>query len=699
MGSTPRSAAPSPPPSQPLAILAGAGSGKTRVLTRRIAHRCLTGDRRRPPRPGPHVHPQGRRRARHPAARLRPARPARRRHVPRRRLRPAPHPLGRRRHRGAHAARPQGPHPRPDPRQHHAGHAVGPGRRDRVGQGPPRLARPLPDRRARRPTAASPVDPERVAEWYRRYEAEKRKRGLVDFDDLLAPCADAIEHRPVVRRRPALAVPPPVRRRVPGREPAPGAPAAGLARRPARPGRGGRSRTRRSTAGTAPTPSFLLDFAAPPPRRRGGRARALLPVDAADPPHRGRGARRRAGPAPATSCRPTAATAPCPAVVGYSSDLDEAHGIARAVHDNHVPGRPVVRPGGPGAHQRPDRAHRGGVPAGRHPPPGPRRQPAARRPRGPRPARPLRQAARAAPTTLSRPRGQHRRASASELLGGARRRRRRPTTEPTSSVDESTAAGRRSWRSSRSCGSATTCSWSSPPPAPTASAAGCAPPSRRTAPTPRDAVSIVSFHAAKGLEWPVVHLAGIEAGYVPISHARTRRGEGRGAAALLRRRHPRRRRAALQLGRAAHVRRADRRPQAVAVPRLGPRRRRRAGPRGGRTPTIPLPAVGRDRAPRSTRTDLGRAPARTTPTSLRSALQRLARRGGPPGRRAAPPSCCPTRRSRPLVRTRPRTDDELAALPRLGPSTRERHGARLLAVVAECDADGPPAAQGRLTGT
>ncbi|MCB0971327.1 MAG: UvrD-helicase domain-containing protein, partial [Acidimicrobiales bacterium] len=30
-------------PAQPLAIFAGAGSGKTRVLTRRIAHRCLTG--------------------------------------------------------------------------------------------------------------------------------------------------------------------------------------------------------------------------------------------------------------------------------------------------------------------------------------------------------------------------------------------------------------------------------------------------------------------------------------------------------------------------------------------------------------------------------------------------------------------------------------------------------------------------------
>jgi DNA helicase-2/ATP-dependent DNA helicase PcrA len=36
-----------------------------------------------------------------------------------------------------------------------------------------------------------------------------------------------------------------------------------------------------------------------------------------------------------------------------------------------------------------------------------------------------------------------------------------------------------------------------------------------------DAVDLATFHAAKGLEWPVVHLAGVEEGYVPISHART----------------------------------------------------------------------------------------------------------------------------------------------------------------------------------
>lgn len=34
-----------------------------------------------------------------------------------------------------------------------------------------------------------------------------------------------------------------------------------------------------------------------------------------------------------------------------------------------------------------------------------------------------------------------------------------------------------------------------------------------------DAVDVTTFHAAKGLEWRVVHLAGVERGYVPIGHA------------------------------------------------------------------------------------------------------------------------------------------------------------------------------------
>jgi DNA helicase-2/ATP-dependent DNA helicase PcrA len=37
----------------------------------------------------------------------------------------------------------------------------------------------------------------------------------------------------------------------------------------------------------------------------------------------------------------------------------------------------------------------------------------------------------------------------------------------------------------------------------------------------RDAITVATFHAAKGLEWPIVHLAGLEDGFVPIGHARS----------------------------------------------------------------------------------------------------------------------------------------------------------------------------------
>ncbi|HMJ75705.1 MAG TPA: ATP-dependent DNA helicase UvrD2 [Iamia sp.] len=40
-----------------------------------------------------------------------------------------------------------------------------------------------------------------------------------------------------------------------------------------------------------------------------------------------------------------------------------------------------------------------------------------------------------------------------------------------------------------------------------------------------DAIDVVTFHAAKGLEWKIVHLAGLEDGLVPVSHARSPEAE------------------------------------------------------------------------------------------------------------------------------------------------------------------------------
>jgi DNA helicase-2/ATP-dependent DNA helicase PcrA len=201
-------------------------------------------------------------------------------------------------------------------------------------------------------------------------------------------------------------------------------------------------------------------------------------------------------------------------------------------------------------------------------------------------------------------------------------------------------------------------------------------------PEASDAVTIASFHSAKGLEWDVVHLAGIEAGYVPISHART----------------PEAKREEERLFYVAVTRAAD-------VLRCSWARTRTFG--SDPVERAPSPFLG---WVRTTVDDLGRqaAPA-VEPTGLVASRSALATDEVDPvqltatvaaglrawrteqARRASvrPTVVLSDRALDELARLRPRSTEELERVGGIGPLGRERHGARLLAIVAEHLGDGP----------
>ena len=313
-----------------------------------------------------------------PAARARPARPRRRRHLPRRRLRPAPRPLGRPRHRAARAARPQGRLRRP-PRCPAAC-----ARRRAATSSPstswPRSSGPRPGwsrpssyavgGQGRRPHAAARRPPGR-----RRSSSATRTRSsarrLVDFDDLLRLCRRDLRRRRRVRRGAALALPHLFVDEFQDVNPLQQALLEAWLG----------DRTDLCVVGDPNQAIYAWNGADARLPRRLRRALARR-REVVQPRPTTTARRRRSSPWP-TPCwpaaprraassaataspaqRPPARRARCPSSRAFADDKAEARAIARAVRDHHAPGRRVVGPGGARAHQRPDRAHRGGAARG-----------------------------------------------------------------------------------------------------------------------------------------------------------------------------------------------------------------------------------------------------------------------------------------------------------------------------------------------
>lgn len=656
---------------QPLAILAGAGSGKTRVLTRRIAHRCLVGDadarhvlaitftRRAAQELDGRLRALGLRDL--PAAgtfhavayaqlRTRWASEGR----------AAPTLLDRK---GRILARILGGTTRVSPSD----------LANEIEWAKARLVAPEGyERAAAQADRRVPVDPARIATWYRRYEDDKRSRGLVDFDDLLSLAADAIDRDPSFAaaqrwRFRHLFVDEyqdlnPLQERLLR---------AWLGDRRDLAVVGDPNQAIYGWNGADAT--FLRDFARHHP---GAEVVALEHSYRSTPQILGAAARvlggGRAGASALVAHRPAG---PPPAVIGYATDADEANGIARAVHDHHLPGRPwsaqavLVRTNAQSslieaAFRRAAIPHRvRGASALLE-------DPEVRDLLGrfDRLDEPLATTLADLDARIATLRTELAEALAEEDLD-----------DEVAPADETTAAGRRIASLEQVLRLGRDLLVVEPHARADAFGGWLRTTLREDGADGRDAVSIVSFHAAKGLEWPVVHLAGLEAGLVPIAHARSPEE-----------RLEEQRLFYVALTRAADVVRCSWAAQRTFGAQVVERRpspflawiREAAADQRAEAIEAPDPEPGLH----ASRAALDRpAPppvveleeAHAVRAALGAWREDVARQAG-----ARPTVVLSDKALEALVRARPTTLDELAAVRDVGPTVRERHGARLLALVA-----------------
>lgn len=662
-------------PAQPLAILAGPGSGKTRVLTRRIAHRCATGTA--DPR-----HVLAVTFTRKAAAELD-------QRLAKLGLRDLPaagtfHALAYAQLRTAWAADNQAAPVLIDRKARLLGRVLGNTRRIRAID----LAAEIEWSKARLvtpeayPAAAAaagrqpPAEPERIAGWYRAYEDLKRTRRVVDFDDLLLLAAARIERDPSFAaaqrwRFRHLFVDEyqdvnPLQERLLR---------AWLGDRPDLCVVGDPDQAIYSWNGA--DASFLNDFTRHHPGAEVVRLehayRSTPQVLAA-----AAAVRRDPGRRAFTAHRPDG---PPPVVVGYQTDLDEAAGVARAIRELHGPGRPWA------AQAVLVRTHA---------------QAALFEEAFRRAVIPYR--VRGGTRLLDDPEVQR-------LLDGFQRRRD-PLVTTLDDLEAGVAAQRTALLDAADPGGGSPAAvagdrrelpastegrrldvleqvvrlgrelLAADPGAPTDALPGWL----RTmlisdAPDSGDAVTIASFHAAKGLEWDVVHVAGCEVGYVPITHARTpaaRAEEERLFYVAVTRAAT-----VLRCSWARHRTFTTDPVERAPSPLLGRVREAVAElERAGRSASD---AVGAVHGARAVLADEPADPSADPEERARRIAAELRRWRADQARKASvrPTVVLSDRGLDAVARHQPRSEAELAGLAGLGPFTRAQHGARILAIVAD----------------
>ena len=203
-----------------------------------------------------------------------------------------------------------------------------------------------------------------------------------------------------------------------------------------------------------------------------------------------------------------------------------------------------------------------------------------------------------------------------------------------------------------------------------------------------DAVEVATFHAAKGLEWPIVHVAGVESGLVPIGHAKTPDAEAEERrlfyVALTRAER------VLRLSWAAERTFGSRRSRRQPSPYLLEVRSVLDAMAGGREPVDSLTEVRKERQRLAAQQGTGRrargakSPA-TLSTGDAKVFDALKAWRLEQARAASVPAYVvfPDRTLEAMAVARPRDIAGLLSLPGVGQVKATRYGETLLAVVAE----------------